>query len=118
MPLPCAASAALFVVLLVAALPAAASDASENRCETRVEPRAIYGRNYVLDRVTVCRHVEPPSAEAPVRRERPAPPSNFGAPIAAELGNVGWDAARTTLGNAQYDRSVRALRRAFVRREG
>ena len=42
----------------------------------------------------------------------------FGAPIAAELGNVGWDAARTTLGNAQYDRSVRALRRAFVRREG
>lgn len=104
----------LIFLLLVAAPPAFSGESSvSRRCETRLELRSIFARNYVLDRVRVCRREERPMAAPPVRRNRPAPPVVFGEPLAAERQRVSWDASRTTLGNAQYERSVRAGRRAF-----
>ena len=88
------------------------------RCETRVEPRAIFGRNYVLDRVTVCERIDrSPAPRVDARAAlRPAPPIGWGEPVEVEASRVEWDAERQTLRNAQYDRSLRALRGTFPRR--
>ena len=110
--------AASVFVLLLGATGALAAEDVERRCETRLEPRAIYGRNYVLDRIHVCRRVERPVPPSVVPTPRPAPPSVFGGTIEGEGQRATWDRTRSTLGNAQYERSVRAGRRGVTRREG
>lgn len=110
----------LALALLLTTLPLGAAQAGEPgrlRCETRVEPRAIFGRNYVLDRVQVCGPAADPVEAAPVSRERAAPPTVFGAPLDPELGRVSWDASRAQLANTQYERTVRAGRRGFSGRD-
>ncbi|MEM9176126.1 MAG: hypothetical protein AAGC67_12935 [Myxococcota bacterium] len=96
---------------------ARAHDALETRCETRLQPRAIFGRNYVLDRVRSCRRVTRTDAPAPAPPDRPVPASTFGAPIEAARQRAEWDRDRATLGNAQYERSVREGRRGIRRRD-
>jgi len=106
----------LLLLLFAFVQPAFAGEIGSRRCDTRLEPRAIYGRNYVLDRVRICGRVDAPAVVVPVRRDRPAPPSAFGEPLESARQRASWDESRTTLRNAQYDRSVRAGRRAFSRR--
>ncbi len=111
----------LLLLLVTFTGSAAAGEDVVRRCENRLEPRSLFGRNYVLDHVRTCRRVEHAPPVVPVRRDRPAPPTVFGEPVEAARQRVSWDASRTLLGNAQYERSVRAGRRAFsgrMRRPG
>ena len=113
-----AAAYLLLACVCMLAMPAASEDGFERRCETWLEPRAIFGRNYVLDRVYVCRRAAPPAPPVVPRVKRPAPSAAFGDPIDAALQSVSWDRDGSTLGNAQYERSVRAGRRGPTRRDG
>ena len=60
----------LLLLLFAFVQPAFAGEIGSRRCDTRLEPRAIYGRNYVLDRVRICGRVDAPAVVVPVRRDR------------------------------------------------
>lgn len=101
---------AVFAASLHAGGAASANDALDVRCETRTEARPMYGRNYVLDRVTECRRVVSADAVEPAEvATRPAPPTGWeGAVVGAERVTT-WSGDRRTLQNAQFDRTVRAV---------
>ncbi|GEM_PF-6381180 len=109
---------ALASLIVAGASGAQAHDGEDVRCETRLQPRAIFGRNYVVDRVTECRRVAAPqkSAEEPTALPRPAPPTGWDGAIDASLQAADWRGERRVLRNAQYDRSVRAIQ-GITRRE-
>lgn len=93
--------------------------ASGFRCETRHRAREVVRRQFVLDRTTECRPLlalvsRPASAPAMGDLAIEAASDAEGARPAGEAAT--WSGDRRRLGNAQYDRSLRAMRGSLSRR--
>ena len=88
------------------------------RCETRNQLREVARRHFVVDRVTECRSIRMLRDE--VKQKAASSAEDFRAvpndrrEDRAEDRAALWSASRSRLGNAQYDRSLRAMRGVFV----
>ena len=91
-------------------------------CETRNSMREVSRRNFVVDRVTECRPkltmlsvpgLPEPTKSISVERAEGAMP---GASVVSVAQIARWSDDHRRLSNAQYDRSLRAMKEAFKRR--